>query len=35
MPGDIGKAAHFHALVDRAVQEFGRIDVLATMPRIR
>ena len=28
MPGDIGKAAHFHALVDRAVQEFGRIDVL-------
>src|SRR5215203_2849713 len=28
MPGDIGKAAHCRALVDRAVQEFGRIDVL-------
>ena len=28
MPGDIGKAAHCRALVDRAVQAFGRIDVL-------
>ena len=28
MPGDIGKAAHCGALVDRAVQAFGRIDVL-------
>jgi NAD(P)-dependent dehydrogenase (short-subunit alcohol dehydrogenase family) len=27
-PGDIGSAAHCRALVDRAVQEFGRIDVL-------
>jgi hypothetical protein len=27
-PGDIGKAAHCRALVDRAVQAFGRIDVL-------
>jgi NAD(P)-dependent dehydrogenase (short-subunit alcohol dehydrogenase family) len=28
MPGDIGKAAHCRALVDKAVQAFGRIDVL-------
>jgi hypothetical protein len=28
MPGDIGKAAHCRALVDRVVREFGRIDVL-------
>jgi NAD(P)-dependent dehydrogenase (short-subunit alcohol dehydrogenase family) len=28
MPGDIGKAAHCRALVERAVTEFGRIDVL-------
>lgn len=27
-PGDIGKAAHCRALVDKAVQAFGRIDVL-------
>jgi hypothetical protein len=34
-PGDIGKAAHCRALVDRAVQAFGRIDIWSTMPRIR
>jgi hypothetical protein len=28
MPGDIGKAAHCRALVERAVSQFGRIDVL-------
>ena len=28
MPGDIGKPAHWRGLVDRAVQAFGRIDVL-------
>jgi NAD(P)-dependent dehydrogenase (short-subunit alcohol dehydrogenase family) len=28
MPGDIGKAAHCRALVERAVGQFGRIDVL-------
>jgi len=27
-PGDIGKAAHCRALVERAVNQFGRIDVL-------
>lgn len=27
-PGDIGKAAHCRALVDKAVQAFGHIDVL-------
>ena len=27
VPGDIGKSAHCRALVDRAVKEFGRIDV--------
>jgi NAD(P)-dependent dehydrogenase (short-subunit alcohol dehydrogenase family) len=28
VPGDIGKAAHCRALVERAVSQFGRIDVL-------
>jgi NAD(P)-dependent dehydrogenase (short-subunit alcohol dehydrogenase family) len=28
MPGDIGKAGHCRALVERAVSQFGRIDVL-------
>lgn len=28
VPGDLAEAAHCRAIVDRAVQEFGRIDVL-------
>ena len=28
VPGDIGKAAHCRALVERAVSQLGRIDVL-------
>jgi hypothetical protein len=28
MPGDIGEAAHCQAIIDRAVAEFGRIDIL-------
>ena len=28
VPGDLGDAAHCQAVVDRAVEEFGRIDVL-------
>jgi NAD(P)-dependent dehydrogenase (short-subunit alcohol dehydrogenase family) len=28
VPGDIGKPAHCRALIERAVRQFGRIDVL-------
>jgi NAD(P)-dependent dehydrogenase (short-subunit alcohol dehydrogenase family) len=28
MPGDIGEAAHCQAIIDRAMAEFGRIDIL-------
>lgn len=30
IPGDVSKAAHCRAIVDRAVSEFGRIDVLVS-----
>jgi NAD(P)-dependent dehydrogenase (short-subunit alcohol dehydrogenase family) len=28
MPGDIKDAAHCHAIIDKAVKEFGRVDIL-------
>jgi hypothetical protein len=28
MPGDIAEATHCHAVIDRAVREFGRVDIL-------
>ena len=28
LPGDIAEASHCRAVIDRAVREFGRIDIL-------
>lgn len=35
VPGDLSDAAHCRAVVDRAVQELGGVDILVTTPRIR